>query len=40
MVRHCEIQPKQADDGADQPFGLPERETARSVSAVVIARAE
>ena len=27
MVRHRQIEPKQADDGADQPFGLPERQT-------------
>ena len=40
VVWHREIQPKQVNDGADQPFGLPERQTARSISAVVIARAE
>jgi hypothetical protein len=30
MIRHRQIQAKQSDDGADQPFGLPERQTENS----------
>ena len=42
MVWHREIETEQGDDGADQPFGLPQRQrnTALNVSAVAIARPE
>ena len=42
MIRDGEVEAKQMDDGADQPFGLPQRqpEDVRKVSAVAIARAE
>jgi hypothetical protein len=42
MIGHGEIKTEQADDRPDQTFGLAQwrRNTARKVSAVVIARAE
>ncbi len=42
MIRHTQAEAEQADDGADQPLGLPEarRNTARSVSAVRMASGE
>src|SRR4051812_36572581 len=41
VVRHAQRQPEQADDGADQPLGLRERQAEhRKVSAVRIARGE
>ena len=43
MVRHGKLEAEQVEDGADQPFGLAQRQAehgARSVSAVRIARGE
>jgi hypothetical protein len=42
MVKHGQIETEQVENGADQPLDLAQgrRNTARNVSAVVMARAE